>query len=84
MKYENAKNAIEKIQAAIGILNESICDVHETESKEIYMVYRKIVTEACVVLSKVLNPLYRQHQTLMPSDAGLSDEYLNAKDESGL
>jgi hypothetical protein len=85
MKYENAKNAIEKIQAAIEILNESICDVHETESRVVYAAYVGVVTEAWVVLlSKLLNPLYRQHQSLMPNDFGLNEKYLSAKDETGL
>jgi hypothetical protein len=85
MKETNAKVVTEKIWAAIELLNETISHVHETEPTDIYLVYRDSVTEAWeILISKLLNPLYRQHRQLMPEDLGLTQAYLDAPDDSGL
>jgi hypothetical protein len=85
MKETNAKVVTEKIWAAIELLNQTISHVHETEPTDIYLVYRDSVTEAWeILISKLLNPLYRQHKQLMPEDFGLTQTYLDAPDDSGL
>ncbi len=85
MKHEVAKMSIEKINRAVDLLNESIAHVHESESQDIALVYRAKVDKAQEILqSRLLNPLYRQHRTLMPDGLDLGEEYLNGRDDSGL
>ncbi len=85
MKYETAKFVFERQLLAIDQLEESLIDVQASEPHDIYVAYRTGVAHAMAELMLgVLNPLCRQHRSLMPEGADLGKEYLSGHDDSGL
>jgi hypothetical protein len=85
MNLENAKQITDAVLQFSGELDQSLERVKGSESSEVFEAYRTVVGEVLEqLLTRLLNPLYRQHREIMPQDFFIPEAYLDAPDDSGL
>jgi hypothetical protein len=68
-----------------GLLKQSLAFVKSNEASDNYLAYRDIVAEIMeVTLTRLVNPLCRQHPQLKPASLFIPDTYMKKDDDSGL
>jgi len=85
MTPETTKYVIETIEKINNLLDETVFHVKSNETPETLAAYRAIVGEMLELsLTKLINPLCRQHPNLKPEDLFLPESYMKKPDTSGL
>lgn len=85
MTPETSQYVIETMRQINILLDESVTRVKDKETAESLEAYRAVIGEILELsLTKLINPLCRQHPDLKPEGLFLPDSYMMRPDTSGL